>query len=288
MTKTTDNHDNSLKATHRDDNLSVLYNAIEKVQPPSFLDKSILAAAQKESQARPHKNTSPFGNQWRVPLSMAAVVVLSVSLVTLMQREEPYEFDLERAVPMARDVPHKTVVPSESISTQSRERSVIVEKEEKSTNLIAEPLLLKEKRKLARDDEMNEEIDVERMELDAEHPIMSEEEMPLAPKPQKRKAEKTNAEQGQFSLDEAKAARVTSGAAKGSDSSNKIAPVSKSRAKADAVSAPTTPEDWLSLILQLYKQGQQQEAERQLSTFIKKYPHYSLDEFKQQLGQLKQ
>jgi hypothetical protein len=65
--------------------LARVYGAAPRDEPPAHLDAAILAAARREVGARPR----PLAGlrTWRVPLSLAAVVVLSVSLVTLMREE---------------------------------------------------------------------------------------------------------------------------------------------------------------------------------------------------------
>jgi hypothetical protein len=62
------------------------YRASSLEEPPAALDAAILAAARREVNARPRLAGSPFGRSWRVPLSIAAVVVVSAT-VTLMVAE---------------------------------------------------------------------------------------------------------------------------------------------------------------------------------------------------------
>jgi hypothetical protein len=70
----------------RDPGLDRLYRAAGGEEPPVRLDAAILAAAHREAGARPRAATSVL-RRWQVPVSIAAVVVLSVSLVTLVQEE---------------------------------------------------------------------------------------------------------------------------------------------------------------------------------------------------------
>jgi hypothetical protein len=71
----------------RDARLDRLYRGTGSEGPPARLDAAILAAAHREVGARPRPLSSTL-RRWRVPVSIAAVVVLSVSLVTLVQEEE--------------------------------------------------------------------------------------------------------------------------------------------------------------------------------------------------------
>jgi hypothetical protein len=52
-------------------------------EPPAHLDEAIRAAARREVSARPRLAGSPFSGSWRIPLSIAAVVLVSAT-VTLM------------------------------------------------------------------------------------------------------------------------------------------------------------------------------------------------------------
>jgi hypothetical protein len=70
----------------RDARLDRLYREAALEEPPAHLDAAILAAARREAGARPRSLASTL-RKWRVPVSIAAVVVLSASLVTLVKEE---------------------------------------------------------------------------------------------------------------------------------------------------------------------------------------------------------
>lgn len=73
-------------ADEHDPRLDRLYGETERSVPPAHLDAAILAAARREVGTRPRPLASAL-RRWRVPVSIAALVVLSVSLVTLVQEE---------------------------------------------------------------------------------------------------------------------------------------------------------------------------------------------------------
>jgi len=75
---------------HEDKQISALYQKASAEQPPEHLDNAILAAAKREVRAKP-RAVSPFSTRWTLPFSLAAVVVLSVSVVTLVQKEPSME-----------------------------------------------------------------------------------------------------------------------------------------------------------------------------------------------------
>ena len=92
-----DRPDNELE---RDAALTAIYKAAAPDAPPPALDAAILAAARRAAGARPRSAGYSFMQKLRVPLSIAAVLVLSVSLVTLMREEAP-----ELAAPPRADAP---------------------------------------------------------------------------------------------------------------------------------------------------------------------------------------
>ncbi len=67
-----------------DPGLARLYREAAREEPPVHLDAAILAAAHRGVGARPQLLGSAWLGSWRLPVSVAAVVALSVSLVTLM------------------------------------------------------------------------------------------------------------------------------------------------------------------------------------------------------------
>ena len=66
----------------QDPQLAALYRAGADAAPPAHLDDAIRAAARREVAAGPRRSGA---RRWTVPVSLAAVVVLSVSVVTMMR-----------------------------------------------------------------------------------------------------------------------------------------------------------------------------------------------------------
>ena len=86
------------------------YRHAPKETPPAALDATILAAAQR-AVAKP-KARGPFSAHWAVPLSTAAVIVLSLGVLLLLTKQgalnEREDFAVpiaEAPAPMARSVP---------------------------------------------------------------------------------------------------------------------------------------------------------------------------------------
>jgi len=64
------------------------YRAASQEQPSAQVDDAIRAHARRAVGARPRSIASPFGASWRMPLSIAAVLVLSVTLTVMVTRQD--------------------------------------------------------------------------------------------------------------------------------------------------------------------------------------------------------
>lgn len=109
----------------RDSGLDRLYRAAGREEPPAHLDAAILAAAHREAGARPQTLRRAALRRWHVPVSIAAVIVLSVSLVTLV-REEGGEQLMQAPPPIPAQPPAKPAdqpAPAVSEMPQSRPRA---------------------------------------------------------------------------------------------------------------------------------------------------------------------
>ena len=80
------NASNAHGDAERDPRLDRFYREAAREAPPARLDAPILAAARREVGARPRSLTSTL-RRWHIPVSIAAVVIVSVSLVILVREE---------------------------------------------------------------------------------------------------------------------------------------------------------------------------------------------------------
>lgn len=78
------------------------YRAAAQDAPPASLDARILAEAQR-AVAKP-KARAPFGGHWAIPLSTAAVIVLSLGVVLLLSEQGALNHR-EVSVPMVAEAP---------------------------------------------------------------------------------------------------------------------------------------------------------------------------------------
>jgi resuscitation-promoting factor RpfA len=92
-----------------DPNLSRLYRAGAQEEPPPWLDASIVAAADEAGARSRRVPRRLIASRWGLPLALAAVLTLSVSLVIVM-RDEPGVLGPD-AVPSAQTDALSTAVP---------------------------------------------------------------------------------------------------------------------------------------------------------------------------------
>jgi resuscitation-promoting factor RpfA len=109
-----------------DPQLAALYSAGADAAPPAHLDDAIRAAARREVAAGPRRSGA---RRWAVPVSLAAVLVLSVSVVTMMREQgadrpesimPPPEIPApaaERAAPPAATVAVPDATPKRRVGT---------------------------------------------------------------------------------------------------------------------------------------------------------------------------
>jgi hypothetical protein len=112
----------------RDPRLERLYREAAHEAPPAHLDAAILAAARREVGARPHSLASAL-RRWHLPVSVAAVVVVSVTLVILVRDEEIAERSVQAPVPAAATpaaeqaaAPQTPRTPGEAASDTAQKR----------------------------------------------------------------------------------------------------------------------------------------------------------------------
>jgi hypothetical protein len=115
--------------TIRDNKVSSLYRELEPAEPPSALDQTIIAAARREISG----NTTNIRrlSRWTLPLSAAAVLVIGVSTLMMIQEREPQTFRSpsdSTAAPMMTDPPssaNDTTRSADNISTPPQSKSHI-------------------------------------------------------------------------------------------------------------------------------------------------------------------
>jgi hypothetical protein len=93
--------------TPEDPRIAAIYREASGEEPPSHLDTAVLRNARREVAAGTAQRRTPWWMPWRVPFAFAAVAVLSVSIVLVIEREggEPMRLEAPSAAVPAPSVP---------------------------------------------------------------------------------------------------------------------------------------------------------------------------------------
>ena len=145
-------HDN----LERDAHLARLLEAAAREEPPVALDATIQAAARREVNARPQAAGHVAGGgggeagspplrakrNWYVPVSIAAVLVMSASLVTIVQQEKGDELvQPPRSAPASAPAPAAASVPEQK--SKEATQDAVASAQSESALRDAEPAKLK-------------------------------------------------------------------------------------------------------------------------------------------------
>lgn len=104
------------------------YRVASHMEPPVALDEAIRAAARREVRARPRTTGSGFGGSWRIPASIAAVVVVSVTVAMMVSLHDPQSLATRQrpsfVAPAEVGVPKDQGEPARRALTAKEQRKV--------------------------------------------------------------------------------------------------------------------------------------------------------------------
>jgi len=107
-----------------DTQLSSLYSQSKDAMPASHIDKKILAAAKHEatSYSLPY---NPFSNNWHIPASLAAVVLLSFGIVSLLENDlNPVDGIIPIKEEQIESMPEQSQLLSDNLDS-SKQKTII-------------------------------------------------------------------------------------------------------------------------------------------------------------------
>jgi len=227
--------------------LSDLYRARAREEPPASIDNAILAAARHEA-----RGSTRVGIRWGVPLALAAVVVLSVSLVTVMRDA----LELSGESMNVEEQRQASPAPAEP----DKPRVVADESEQRRGPRLQERTITEQKAA----DQLRSELAKPGAQQSAPVPAPARARVNA-----NRALDATSAESRKSKA--VAAGRTASGPAVGAAAEKAL----RSDAQAgDALS----PEQWLKRIERLRKEGKATEAQASFNEFRKRYPAYPLPE----------
>ena len=285
--------------TDSDDKLLQRYRALSREEPPRALDDAILAASRRAVAARP-----ALSRRWAAPVSIAAVLVLAFGVTLEMQREEPGIEYLapKRTDPRAAPVESpKVEAPAASVSERKFEAPASREGKAPAMELrrAVPPALRKatpsKEAAPATQDAATAAKPVERVPQ-AFAPSPPARPMPAAPPapapqmqaiPVPETASMDRMRDANVAPAPASGAPAASGATAATAASRaKVmsAPAAKAeraeaeRAPSRAFAAPSEPERELERIAKLREDGRNDEADKALDAFRRKYPDFRIVE----------
>lgn len=278
----------------RDPSIDAAYRASARDEPPPALDARILAAAHRAVEARPAPIRRSFAQRWRIPVALAATVVLSATVTLMVYESErappipeelsPGQFREDRAAPEAaagRDAPDKESEAREGKLPALQERP-----RRESAPAVprlgtpADEDVPRQLRSQKPDRTMSNEA------KSAPAPFPAEPARPAAPPA----AEAPRAKDGVEGLTKK---REVPGAASAPAAEAETAPsITRERAFIDrpagraerdasagaAQSALRSPEDWIAEIRRMRQAGRTDDANRLLAEFRERFPDQPLPE----------
>lgn len=265
-----------------DPQLAGLYRTAAGENPPGRLDAAIQAAARRAVGARPQAAGASWLRAWRVPLSIAAVLVMSVSMVTLTVRQKGgplLEPPLTASVPVPRSEPATAPTVAES-ATAARpaapaSKSAVASAARKgAAGDVAEtarpspPAMPDAETAVATTPALQPPVFAPPAAPPAESRVAAAQEERSAP-PVRPLAKASPAAAPEATSVEAQALRRDRAAGVAADAA---LPASALVRELDT----QPPEKWLEKILGLRQQGRAQEAHELLAEFRKRYPNHSL------------
>jgi hypothetical protein len=243
----------------RDPRLDDAYRSTPREQPSAALNERIRAAARRAVGARPeslsHAEQRRFFTRWRVPLSIAATVVVAVTLTYMVQEEARPPSEFNGAVPSAPPAMEAKTAPAQT-DTAIRD----------SANAPAPAKPAEAKR--AQEEQP-------RAAAPAAPPpslqSIEERRAPAAPSPPNAQVESAPA-----SAAAAPAQGALKAPAAQRDRAANQEPARSLRKEAAAAAPVRTPEEWLDAIRDLKAKGRTDEAAAELAAFRTRYPNYVL------------
>jgi hypothetical protein len=247
----------------QDDEISALYRETRAVEPPAWLDRHVLAAANAAAVSRPAPAKQPVGRRmtrWTVPLALAATVVLTVGVVRMVRESGQFESSLRLE---RMQSPDKPAAETGALGARQAERSLAYPLPEAAPPVApaapAAPVSSVESVTSPPTPASPAQIGDERSPVPSSVPAAASPAPPAKPTARKRET--------MVSAEPEKAGET------------KVAPALEER-KAGGASdrlSRRSPEQWLQEIAELRRRGRTAEADTSLAEFRRRYPDHPLD-----------
>jgi hypothetical protein len=237
-----------------DPKLQSAYRALGAEEPPRALDEAILGAARHSAQ--------PWTKRWAVPLSLAAVVVLSVVVTLRIQHEQP---GIEQPAPVRKE---------EQVARQAAEPLKPAAEPDKPA---AEPAVRAPQQKSMTRKEAQAFPSPAQDRAVAESRVAEADKAPpaVASAPAPRMEAPALAKRADARSEPGSAAGSVAAPPAPATAAPAMRAMQRERVAQERTAAPT-PEKELERIAELRKQDKHDEADKALAEFRKRYPEFKI------------
>lgn len=253
----------------QDPRVSAGYRALGDEGPPQALDAAILAASRRAVGAGPRRAGFSV-RRWALPVSIAAVVVLTMSLVVRIQLERP---ELESPLP----APAAPPAPADKAAARDAKEEVATVAKR------AEPPQAQPKAKARAAQPTAGERERQSMSAPAAQKpaaparqFVPEPPAARAPAPAESGAQSTLGAASALAPADVAAARVDPASSEDAQAAGRAVPRAALEQRAQAGKKDESPREWLERIARLRREGRAKEADESLDEFRKRYPDYEI------------
>jgi len=253
-----------------DEKVSQKYRELGAPEPPRALDEAILAAATRSARSL-HGTARPWTRRWAVPLSIAAVVVLSATVTLRIQQEQP---GIEDPAPAEKEAAPPVAVAEAQLKLKAEEQFKAPTRERRAKIAVRDE---------TKQDEPKPFAQPLRDQQAAASPSAPAAIAP-APAPSAVLSSRADAARGAASSvagtmarqAEERTARDAEAAARAPQVGPVQALAKRAELAAAARTAAETPERELERIAELRGQAKHDEADKALAEFRKRYPDFKI------------
>lgn len=250
--------------------VSERYRAAVEDEPPPRVDAAVLAAARREVEPpRQRRN-------WQTPASIAAMLVIGVSLVLLVRDNEPPMPSLDR--PAADEAKlAKSAPPQLAMKTQPKARADFHREDRPSRERSARP----DREPVARDEVVvKQESALQENAASGASAQPAPAPVPAAPVPAVAAVagQVETAEKEQSRIAESSVVLPGKKAKAAADTATEFRASAQTLRKEDSAALSVQPRDWLRKIDDLLSDGKEADAREQLLGFRKQFPNYPLSQ----------
>ncbi len=254
-----------------DEKVSQKYRELGAPEPPRALDEAILAAATRSARSL-HGTARPWTRRWAVPLSIAAVVVLSATVTLRIQQEQP---GIEDPAPAEKEAAPPVAVAEAQLKLKAEEQFKAPTRERRAKIAVRDETKQDEPKPFAQP--LRDQQTAAAPAAVAPAP---------APAPSAVLSSRADAARGAASSvagtmarqAEERTARDAEAAARAPQVGPVQALAKRAELAAAARTAAETPERELERIAELRRQAKHDEADKALAEFRKRHPDFKIPE----------